>query len=187
MNGLDFFISKSNNDDFDINKIEHISNLSLLPYYSLFASCFKLGRYVLKIDKFLETKFENIVACSSVKIENDNISGEYFFSGFFSFEELKNDWESYSSNSHEYLEYGFIRIGSIGIGGGIFIGTKGDSKDKIFLVNWGLDEDYIFLSNNIFEFAKSLVFMPYDINFDKGITFSNLYKNWGEDFWRLKL
>ena len=184
MQGLELFKSKSKDSNYE--ELKKIFDFSSIPLFKLFISSFELGVSNLKRHQFLDTKFNNVVPCSSVLIQSERISGEYFFSGFFNENELMNDWESYSIDSHEFLEYGLIRIGDIGIGGGIFIGTKDEKKDKIYLVNWGEDEDYTLLADNIFEFARSLVVVLDKSNMESGIEYSQLYKNWGEDFWRVK-
>ncbi|WP_346880685.1 hypothetical protein [uncultured Algibacter sp.] len=186
MKGLEFFKSKSHREDSNYEELKKIFDFSSVPLFKLFISSFELGNSNLKRHQFLETKFNNVVPCGSVLIKLETISGEYFFSGFFNENELINDWESYSVDSHEFLEYGLVRIGDIGIGGGIFIGTKDDKKDKIYLVNWGLDEDYILISDNIFEFSRLLIFVEDKSNMENVHGYSRFYKNWGEDFWRVK-
>jgi len=184
MKGLEFFKSKSFSEANNYEELKKIFDFSSMPLFKLFMSSFELGSSNLKRLQFLEKKFNNVIPCGSILINSDAISGEYFFSGFFNENELINDWESYSVDSHEFLEYGLIRIGDIGIGGGIFIGTKDDKKDKIYLVNWGLDEDYILISDNIFEFARLLTFVEDKSNMEDGHEYSQFYKNWKEGFWR---
>jgi len=186
MKGLEFFKSKNLSRDNSYKELEKIFDFSSIPFFKLFISSFELGNSNMKSHQFLEVKFNNVVPCGSVLINSEAISGEYFFSGFFNENELMNDWESYSIDSHEFLEYGLVRIGEIGIGGGIFIGTKEEKKDRIYLVNWGLDEDYILISDNIFEFARLLIFVEDKSNMENNQEYSQFYKNWTENFWRVK-
>jgi len=66
----------------------------------------------------------------------------------------------------------------------ICLGINGDNLDKIFFPGNNIYEDgLIKLADNIFEFCKKFTFMTDPF---QNINPSNLYKNWNEDFWRIK-
>ena len=113
-----------------------------------------------------------------------NISAEYSgvcITNFFSLKELFDD-NDYSKNNEILINYNLIRIGTVSIGGGVCIGTGNENLDKIYLYI-GDEKKIVHLSNDIFNFLKTLRFEIDDFNdFDK----NSLYKNWNEDFWRIK-
>ncbi|MEW4923629.1 hypothetical protein [Algibacter sp. 2305UL17-15] len=183
MKGLEFFKSKAGNKTFD--KVEEVIGFELPNYFKFFTSLYELGSNKILSHKYLNSKFKSVSDCGLVVFKPSQ-NEEYGFDGFFDENELINDWESYSIDSHEFLEYGLVRIANIGIGGGVFIGTKDEKRDKIYLVNWSKDEDYYLIADNIFEFSKSLIFKEEDSFIPQNSSYSQLYKNWGEDFWRVK-
>ena len=68
-------------------------------------------------------------------------------------------------------------------GGGIGVGTQGEEIDKIILIRDPEDEEQVeIIADNIFNFVRGLEsFVAWDEPNVK-----NLYKNWGEDFWRVR-
>ncbi|CAM1344045.1 hypothetical protein [Tenacibaculum amylolyticum] len=185
MKGLNFFKSKTNNETDTYSKIEKLIGFELPKYFKLFASLYELGEGNVLLQKYFNSKFSSYSDCGLI-IFTPSQNEEYNFSGFFNNNELLNDWEVYSSDSHEFLEHGLIRIADVGIGGGIFIGTRDENEDKIFLVNWSKSEDYCLIANNIFEFSKTLMFKEEKTFLPNEVSYSELYKNWGEDFWRIR-
>lgn len=182
--GLEFFKLKAGENDFE--SLRKDLDLELPEKYILFTSLFEMGEGELRSPKFLDPKFPTPSECGSILIKPNNFKGEYLFSGFFNQKELKRDWNNYSKDSAEFLNHGLLRIATIGIGGGIFLGLKGSKRDQVFLVNWDSDEDYQLLAENIFEFPKLLFFNEDNINLGPDREYSQLYKNWGEDFWRVR-
>jgi hypothetical protein len=107
-----------------------------------------------------------------------------YIDGFLTIEEVINTKILYDS------DIDFSRLNIIQIAhthepdnGGIFVGTGKDNFGKIYKVAWENDERTKFIANDIFEFIKSL---QYNRNPIRGIELNTLYKNWDEDFWRLR-
>lgn len=182
--GLEFFKSKAEENDFE--SLGKDLNLELPEKYILFTSLFEMGEGKLREPKYLDPKYPTPSECGSILIKPNNFKGEYSFSGFFNQKELLSDWNNYSNDSSEFLDHSLLRIANIGIGGGIFLGLKGSKRERVFLVNWDSDEDYQLLAENIFEFSKLLFFVEDNINLGPDREHSQLYKNWGEDFWRVR-
>jgi hypothetical protein len=86
----------------------------------------------------------------------------------------------------EDLDRGLIRIADIGLGGGLFLATRQSEVDNIVLSIWDRDPVYEKLADNIFEFVRGLVLQPVKESELVEIKYSQLYKNWGEDFWRVR-
>jgi len=182
--GLEIFKLKAGKNDFESLKKD--LNLELPEKYFLFTSLFEMGEGELRVPKYLDPKFPTPSECGSILIKPNNFKGEYLFSGFFNHRELLNDWYNYSNDSSEFLNHSLLRIATIGIGGGIFLGLKGRKRDQVFLVNWDSDEDYQLLAENIFGLSKLLFFEEDKINLGPDREYSQLYKNWGEEFWRVR-
>jgi hypothetical protein len=74
-------------------------------------------------------------------------------------------------------------IANHGYGGGLLVGIGENNKDQIF---HNADSTIVnFMANNIFELIHKMGIVQYD--FEKPpIDTSKLFKNWGEDFWRIK-
>ena len=129
MKGFDFFISKTSNDSYD--KFESLAGFMLPEYFKLFSSLYEVGTDQILSPKYLDPKFGSVSDCGLLVFkltENE----EYGFDGFFNEEELIDDWENYSSVEAEFSEFDLLRIATLGVGGGLFLGVKEDKKDKIY-------------------------------------------------------
>lgn len=87
--------------------------------------------------------------------------------------DLKEDIEEYQTSR-------FLPVGYSSYNAGIVVSLEGDDKDVVYFDDPNSD-DLVRLCDDIFEFVKGL-----ELRFDKKIDVSKLYKNWGEDFWRVK-
>lgn len=184
MKGLEFFYSRIKGD---FSSIEMEKELGFnLPYmFKLFLSLYEVGEDNISTHVYLNPKFNKVTQCGIVLFKPSE-EEEYGFDGFYNESKLIDDFKSYSFDSEEFVKYGLIRIASINTGGGIFIGTNEANSDKIYLVNWSKDEDYELIAENIFEFSKKLFFREEEVFLNLNESYSDLYKKWGEDFWRVR-
>jgi hypothetical protein len=71
----------------------------------------------------------------------------------------------------------------------LLVGISQDNSDAIFLENTSLFEDgsrFKFVAKDIFSFMKLVTYCQSD-EIGYGIaSYSQLYKNWGEEFWRIR-
>lgn len=69
-------------------------------------------------------------------------------------------------------------------GGGIYLGLNSDNFGKIYRVDWDGKEDNgaVMIADTIFDFLAEVKIVPISRN----LNFKKLYKNWGEEFWRLR-
>lgn len=85
----------------------------------------------------------------------------------------------------DWVDRGWAPVASCGGGGNICVGYFQENADQIFLeTSWG---EIIQLADDIFEFVQKLALVPVpEEDLAEGITFDRLYRNWGEDFWRVR-
>jgi hypothetical protein len=153
--------------------------------YSLFVKCFELGEdgfdydryYLATKDKFYHSQ---ILYYEPRGKESNNIT----FTHFDTLETVVTNWHQKLGYTEEEIDLNLIRIGGIALGGGLFVGVDHE-EDSIFLHIWDSNEGLVKLENNIFSFASKLVLEPDEV-LAGNVTHSHFYRNWGEDFWRVK-
>jgi hypothetical protein len=106
---------------------------------------------------------------------------------FLSIEEIVN-YKKLDLEEFEVGNLGMVRIvftNDVG-GGGIYLGIDSYNYGKIYKASWSFldkQDGLVLLTDNIFEFVKGIKSIQ---NSHHKINYSKLYKNWGEDFWRIK-
>jgi hypothetical protein len=69
------------------------------------------------------------------------------------------------------------------------IGINDDNKDKIYVESsdqsFIIGERFSLISDNIFDFVRNLAFIIKE-DIGSGVIPSQLYRNWNEDFWRVR-
>lgn len=118
-----------------------------------------------------------------------NLKPSLVIDTFFDPNEIKDQLEMVldleEENDLRVFNKGYIPFGYSSSDQLLMISTKGNDKDSIYLFTRWNDNPLEYLTDNIFIF-----FANYQLNIDE--TFLNkksinaLYKNWGEDFWRVK-
>ncbi len=108
---------------------------------------------------------------------------------FFDPNEIENQLEMIldleEENDLEVFNDGFIPFGYSSSDQLLMISTKGNDKDSIYLYTRWNDSPLECLTDNIFNFFKNYDLIIEEI-FLENKTTNLLYKNWGEDFWRVK-
>jgi hypothetical protein len=178
--GFDLLKTRSLSEQLDIAALEKKCGILLPKMYRLFAETFYLGKEYMQIDKYYSNKFKENYNIYSYNHTNDEIG----FSEFIDLESAFNVYSSGGLSDQDYRnEYFPIADASLG---GLFVGTRNDA-DKIIWDTKRLDNKYEVVADNIFEFVRGLEVKKISggtahYQFD----YSKLYKNWGEDFWRLR-
>lgn len=170
--GLELFYTSSE------SKIKDVYDFP--PLFTKFLSLYKLGEDKLNIEKYKNEHTDFLVPLSSVvyRRENEEIGVDFFFD----IDEL--------IYTRRFEEDNFIKIGILHYppDEGIYLGTKGDARDGIFVRDWSISgniNQYTKLEDDIFSFAKKLVSIPNRHQLTKEMK-NNLYKKWNEDFWRVR-
>jgi len=186
--GFRLFKTRKVEEQINLKVIEAQFGFSLPPLYKLFVSTFHLGKNSFKQESFLNPKqndYYNFQAPLYYPLK-DNEKWFLSVSYFDSIEQICRDWESYMRNEKEWTDFGFLRIAGIGQGGGLFVGTRSENADVIYEVVWDWEEPYYKVADNIFELIKGFTYTDSDKLLADGYSRSQLYKNWGEDFWRVR-
>ncbi len=157
----------------DINDSLEEYGIELPEKYRLFVDTYNVGDNSLFSQEYLDSNYnqKRTLLLSFYKPMED-----ICFVGFNTVKdsiELKEDIEEYKSSK-------FLPVGYSSYDAGIIISLEGDDKDTVYFDDPNSD-GLVRLCNNIFEFVKGL-----ELRFDKEIDSSKLYKNWGEDFWRIR-
>jgi hypothetical protein len=160
----------------------------LPPLYTIFSDTYMLGRNATFVEKFMY--HDELILLSSVLYSNPVFEYENIFSYFFDIEELKQELDLYKEKYEKYHKQGFITIGLFEINDAILLGVEENNLDEIWKLNgdWGDEQPYCQkLTSNIFEFVNLFRRDLIKINLvTRKINECDLYKNWGEDFWRVK-
>lgn len=175
--GFELLKARPLTDSVDIDSLEHKHGVILPPKYRLFIETFYLGEKGITREQFYDKKSGEYFDCSAyIYSPNEDV-------GFTHFNEIGKSFEIWGSGGLSDTDYEkkYFPIGS-GNFGGLAVGTE-DDKDKII---FDTGEGNIILANDIFEFVRGIEIVPVEEEFLYGTKHSDLYKRWGENFWRVK-
>lgn len=169
-----------------INNIENKISLpyELPPLYKMFLTIFDIESSQFFSENFIyENSQIDGFNLFYLKLKEFNLQIHHFYNQ----KDLADDFDAYLIDDEIYYNLKLVRIGMHELGGGIMLGCDPKSNfDEIFIYFWD-DLQLIRCASNIFEFI-SLIHSEIDqYQIESTIkSTSNLYKNWGEDFWRIK-
>lgn len=178
--GFELLKTRPVNEEINLEILERKYGVKLPPKYTFFVNTFEVGKS--NNDIAYETINNVKQYCAGVSYFSDNISDEEVM--FANFQTVESTISNYDADD-DWLENGYLPIGTCGHGGSILLGTKGTTSDCVFLED--NTQEVIKLNENIFDFVRSLVLLsiPQE-ELIENIKYNQLYKNWGEDFWRIK-
>ncbi|MDR3287697.1 MAG: hypothetical protein LBT27_09680 [Prevotellaceae bacterium] len=186
--GFEFLTTRTLENTINLDEYESKFAFELPQLFKLFYSTFLTGKnYSLKNDIYYDSRFKDYYSCSGAiyyPLQNNEI---WFISVsyFYDIEQIYNDWYSFLQYEEGWTNYKFLKIADIGRGGGLYISTKSEDADNIYIIVWDNGEPY-FAAKNIFEFMKGFVEFVPEEKLQTGIKISQLYRNFGENFWRIK-
>jgi hypothetical protein len=176
--GFQLFKTRNTQDSINIELLEDKFKIKIPPLYKLFIKTFHVGNIPLETDKLIINKQVFDGNCVITEFERNNI----MFVDFISIEQsLSIRKEMFDEDDAINIE-GYIPIIRTASNAIIHIGSKGLEADKLILDS-DHPERFKILGVNIFEFVQTLVLEEIKYN---SFNHSNLYKNWEEDFWRLR-
>ena len=179
--GLEALIPYNADEDIDFEYYENKYSVKIPNSYKQFLCLYKTGKNSLKHELLL---IEKDFFVPLVSYHHEDKEGDYVcLMDFFSLE----DSLCFRSSDIDIIQenhLGLMRIMPISDvgGGGIYLGMNKDNEGKIYKLSYMMSEP-IFLATDIFEFVRGIKSI---FNSGMGIKPEQLYKNWGEDFWRIR-
>jgi hypothetical protein len=165
----------------DVQILEDKYGIVLPPIYRSFIRVFKPYFAHQKLANENIDTFKSFVTpfYSSLKLDSYTIDDDEF--AFESFKELEEVMTFERSNKGHLKNLLFIA--NHGYSGGLLLGIGKENKDKIF---HNTDDTIIkYIAEDIYDLLGKMHLIQYDFELPSVET-SRLYKNWGEDFWRMK-
>lgn len=155
-----------------------------------FISIFQLGESMLIIDYVLVNNRKDFFIAFKM-FEDYSIKDEKYnatLDRIFELEELELEYNKFLSKHDHWNIDGFMKIGLLYHGDVLLLGMESRNYGEIWRWGNGLNcTQSCKLDNNIFEFMSRLRReIDYEQLDDLGISVDQLYKNWGEDFWRVR-
>lgn len=186
--GFQLIKTRQLSDKLNIAEIENQLGFSLPPLYKFFNENFETGKSSFMNEYFFNPKRNENYILNAPLYEPLKDSEKWFLSisYFDDLNQVFNSWKSYLRYEKEWLEYKFLKIGDIGQGGGLFVSTRPEDLDVIYQVVWDWEEPYFKVADNIFELIRGFVLPDISGVLTDNYNVSQLYRNYGEDFWRIR-
>lgn len=166
----------------NLHELQSKYSFELPPIYKVFVETFCLGEDNIIREKYLLKNSNDYFDCKSYNFffNEENI-------GFSHFIEIEKAFEVYSSGGLSDLVYEkkYFPIASSD-GNGLYLGTTSIEADKVL---WDGADGNIpkIIANNVFEFLRGIKIENIKEEYLYGnIKQSQLYKNYSEDFWRVR-
>jgi hypothetical protein len=173
--GFDALFSNNSSSFFDFSSYEKEKSITIPESYKEFLRRYKTGYDSLRKEYCFFQNMGMNIPLVYYHYEKDNRG--FSLDDFFSIDMiLQGELEP---------ELGLLRIIPTldQRGGGFYISVKkGENLGRIYFLLWG-DSTPLYLSDDIFEFVRGIRPM---FNFDTYLEAKHIYKNWGEDFWRIR-
>jgi hypothetical protein len=160
------------------------------PIYKVYLETFILGRNKpLKNVYYLNPEYDkkSVLGRHECSIDSENL----FIADLFSFEESLEIYNRIYKDNEDTDKRLFFPFGEDSSGHNLLvICLEGNDTEKVFLES--PDESYkkgekiSLLADNVFEFIRSLVLVEMEEGVGFGIRYNQLYKNWEENFWRVR-
>lgn len=158
------------------------------PIYKIFMETFDIGEDKLKtVSVYIDSEDDVYPICS---LEFKGNCEEYI--GLYHLLSIKESIE-YMTNAFdtddEIHNMKLVPFGVCFANMVLMVGIGDKNEDKLYIENtshFKNDKRFLFVADNVFQFVhglylKEIDLTPYGIN-----DYSDLYKNWNEDFWRIK-
>jgi hypothetical protein len=157
------------------------SGIQLPPIFRVFVETFDFGK-----DKLFFEKLKRDDGFRDLETY-DFIGDEYVaLYHFFSLQDSLKIMNEVYSDEDEVNALKYFLIGEGGFSYYYLVGLEGEMQDKILLDTFVGEPRFRVIAENIFEFLSRIKIeeMEEDSLIRLGLKFSDLYKKWGEDFWR---
>lgn len=166
-------------------------DIKIIPEsFKIFVSQYELGYSMLNIER-VKIDYEYDFFVKILMFDNELINGEYYSATIdyvFDFPDLVKEYENYSNKTDHWHELGFMKIGLLFHGDVLLLGISNNVYGEIWRFGNGLlNTQHCKLDDNIFDFFARL---EQKVDEEQlrilGISVSDLFKNYEEDFWRVR-
>lgn len=185
--GFSFLNKRANNS---LELAELLNEVLIPPYFKLF-----LNQFEIELDYIAE----NIVYFNEEKyyfsklemFNNEIVDGEEYYSiidYIFSYHRLLEEVEKYKKKEENWNKLGLMQIGLMHSSDVLLIGVEKENQDQIWRYGQGMGIVTCKLNDNIFDFFSrlKLVIDEEALNEIGVNNAEKFYRNWGEDFWRVR-
>jgi hypothetical protein len=199
MHSVELFGARQQNEKIDFKQFEEKHGITIPSEFQTFANVFELGRDDFFIGKFRINRYYNdeigfVMACGRIEmiLSDDGIIKNIILDRFIDNESLLEEWESAVLSESLYQRKFLLPIGFLyepvhtriflGVGKSNFGQIWVDVNEEIRLHN---DIDSLLVAPNIWDFVSRMeekISRDFLIKNDP----TKLFKNWGEDFWRVR-
>lgn len=172
------------------NKTNTAAQHQLPPVYKVFTQVYQLGReQSLNSPMYFDERYNEKLSVSRL-IYSPNPEN-VIFGNLFNLDESLEIEDHLFELDDPIREMNVRIIGEDGTGHFFFmVGIASDNMDSIYIES----SDFSFqggnrltkVAENIFQFMSSFDFIEMEDGIGYGVEYSQLFKNWGEDFWRVK-
>jgi hypothetical protein len=166
-----------------IKSFKEESGIQLPPIFSAFVETFEVGKDKLFFEKLILPGDNGFLDLETHRFVDDNQVVLYHF---LSLEDSLKFMNEVYSDEDEINALKYFLIGEGGFSYWFLVGLEGEMQDKILLDTFVGEPRFTVIAENIFEFLSKIKIeeMEEDSLIRLGYKFSDLYKKWGEDFWR---
>lgn len=175
--GFKLFETRKIEDAIDVEFFEKKYGLDLPPFYKLFITTFYPE---IVIDTYLDPIANEYLKCFAYEYCSDKT---IFLGSIGTLEETLKFWAT-NFDEEYYPKDEMLPFASSYGNEMVYVGLKGNKKDKIFATRNDA-EKYFYVCENIFDFIRNLRLIELNGLYNNH-QYNQLYKNWGEDFWRVR-
>ena len=188
MNYLELFkIRPIEQQDIIIRKIISIEkelSLKLPPILSAFFQTFEFEN---SIKGELVYYKESISSLSSFMEGYFLFEEDIAFYNFFQIEEIAKNMHIVYNKEDEIWDKQVIAIAECAFQGFLLIGVGNTNKDEVYIEYATETPRITYLCGNILDFFRHYIVKPDAMSMQRNkFRLSQLYRNWGEDFWRVR-
>lgn len=160
--------------------------LSFLSTYQVGSGSFRFEKIVLD-----DSDMEYYVLTAGKMYDEEIIEGQKYsatIDHIFSYDTLLLELDKYSRRAERWNEMGFVQIGLMYYGDVLLLGVEDSNRDEIWRYGQGIiGNPACKLEDNIFNFFRKLKeTIDADDLKDWKIGIEQIYKNFNEDFWRVR-
>ncbi len=180
--GFELLRTRPMNEMVLISEIEMKYNVKLPPVFKKFSEIFDVSQVQNNTRYIYGDNIEQY--CAGVVYYPEGYKKDEDEVMFDNFHTLEGTISGFDGDD-DWKEAGHLPIAMCGHGGAVLLGTKDGERDCILLQS--MSQEVYKISANIFDFVRDLVLMSkLEDDLNEGIKYDQFYKNWKEDFWRVK-